>query len=457
MSEILHIPVDRELGERVHWLVTLRWLILALAAGAGLVGGHWLGGVLPLNRLWVTLVLLTLCNAIFWIITKRLVSRLTPCASHSILMHAQIGLDLLALTAVLHYSGGIENPFSVYYLLPVVIGSILMTRRASYLYATLATLLWIGLLLLEATGVLPHYNLTGFRLPVRYRQPAHIVAESFVLATATFATAYLASGIVERLREGERQLYLANASCELRAAELAELNRRLQELDRTRTLFIRLVTHELRAPVAAIQSYLQLILQGYVPEERLHEILSKAEQRARDQLDLIADLLDLARLGEPLDEAKTEPVDIAAVLQDILDMMQARLQDRAQRLQVDVQSNLPTVQAKEEHVRQVWVNLISNAIKYTPEGGDITVKLWQEEDGVHGLVRDTGIGISPEEQAHVFENFYRTEAAKAMARHGTGLGLSIVRGIMERYGGRIWLESEVGKGTTFFFVLPISQ
>jgi len=112
------------------------------------------------------------------------------------------------------------------------------------------------------------------------------------------------------------------------------------------------------------------------------------------------------------------------------------------------------VLANVEHVRQVWTNLISNAIKYTPDGGKVMVSLKEEDGKIRGAVQDTGIGIAPEEQERIFEDFYRTEAAKAMAHHSTGLGLSIVKGIMERYGGRIWLTSKVGEGSTFFFELP---
>ncbi|MBC7238043.1 MAG: hypothetical protein H5T69_19540, partial [Chloroflexi bacterium] len=302
--------------------------------------------------------------------------------------------------------------------------------------------------MLEATNVIPHYNLTGFRLPTRYQQPPHILSESLVLGIANFGVAFLSSNIARRLREGERRLYEANAACELRAAELAELNRRLRELDQSRSMFIRLVTHELRAPVAAIQSYLRLILDGYVPEERIKEIVAKSEQRARDQLELISDLLDLARIQEPRREEEVVPCDAEALLHDVVDMLQARADDKDQTVIVEVEGPVPPVRASEEHVRQVWINLLSNAIKYTPEGGQITVHLGCKPGMVCGYVRDTGIGISPEEQKHIFETFYRTESAKAMAAHGTGLGLSIVAGIMKRYGGRIWLESEVGRGST---------
>jgi signal transduction histidine kinase len=517
VSELLHIPLDRELSDRVRWLIRARWLALAVAVGVVLLANHWLQNILPMAPIWGTLAFIALYNLAFWIITTRLIGLAAPRKVHATLLHAQVITDLVALTVLLHFSGGLENPFATYYVLAVVAGSILMTRRDSYLYATIATVLWAGLLLAEATGLLPHYNLAGFRLPFRYREPMHILSEAFVLASTCFGAAYFSSSVIERLREGERQLYEANLSCEIRAGELAELNARLQEanrscelraqelaelnerlqeanrscelraqeladlnlrlqeanracelrteelaqlnerlreLDRSRAFFIRVVTHELRAPVAAIQSYLRLILDGYVPQERLTEIISKAEQRARDQLALIGDLLDLARVDEIKPEQVAKPVDVAAVLRDVVDLMQARAQEKHLTVTLDIALQLPPVMATDEHIQQVWTNLISNAIKYTPEGGQVTITLREEDGMVRGAVRDTGIGIGPDELPHIFENFYRTPAAKAMSHTGTGLGLSIVQGILKRYGGRIWVESEVGKGSTFTFELP---
>ncbi|MHB0856859.1 MAG: sensor histidine kinase [Anaerolineae bacterium] len=456
MSKILDIPLDRTLNDRVRWLIRLRWLTVALAASMALLGNHWLGGVLPVAPLWGTFLGIAVYNVGTWFVAKDLAARGAPAQSYASFMHVQVISDLVALTILLHFSGGLENPFSTYYVLLVAIGSILTNRRAAYLYAGTATVLWIGLLVLEAEQVLPHYNLVGFRLAGRYRETSHIVAESFVLGTANLGVAYLASGIIERLRQGEEQLYEANSSCELRAGELAALNARLQELDHTRSLFIRLVTHELRAPVAAIQSYLRLILDGYVPAERQTEIVAKAEARARDQLDLIGDLLDLARVQEIRDKPSA-PVDALAVLRDVVDMMQARAQDKRLTLTVSVAPDVPRVRASEEHLKQVWTNLVSNAIKYTPEGGNITVRLESERGNVRGIVQDTGIGMTPEETCRLCETFFRTEAAKAMAHHGTGLGLSIVKGILDRYGGRLWVESEVNRGSTFSFELPADE
>jgi len=454
LSELTHIPADRELSDRVRWLIRLRWVWLVAAVVTIVVGNYWLGGVLPLVGLWVTLAAVAAYNLVFALISYRLVGPSSPYEVYARLINIQIILDLVALTVVLHFSGGLENPFSAFYVILVVAGSILMTKRDSYVYAAIATLLWVGLLVLEAYGILPHHNLVGFRLPGRYRELVHIFAEAVVMAGTTFVAAYFASGVVTQLRASERLFYESNAACEVRAGELARLNSRLRELDHTRSLFIRLVTHELRAPVAAIQSYMRLILDGYVPAERFTEIVSKAEQRAREQLDLIADLLDLARISEPREEDRPRVVDAAASLRDVLDLMQARAQDKSLSMTCEVAKQPLKVMATEDHVRQLWTNLISNAIKYTPERGQVKVVLRQEGDMVRGEVHDTGIGIKPEDIERIFENFYRAEAAKAMSQHSTGLGLSIVKGIVERYQGRVWVESQVGVGSTFFFEIP---
>lgn len=453
MSEILRVPVDRALAERMRWLVGLRWVAIAFGAVILPVANWWVGGALPTGALAATLAGVALYNGAFYVLTHRMVGAATPPEAHVWLMHAQILCDLVALTAILHFAGGLENPFSVYYVLVVAVGSILMTKRDGYLYAAVATLLWGGLLVAEAQGWLAHHNLTGFRLPVRYQEPAHIVAETLVLATSSLGVAVIGSSVIEQLREGEARLLQSNMSCEVRADQLRDLNDRLQELDHSRSLFIRLVTHELRAPVAAIKSYLRLILDGYVPEERFMEIVEKSEQRAGDQLALIEDLLDLARAREPKEDA-IQPVNLADVLRDVLDLMDARIHDQRLEVHVDIGAGEPVVAADPAHMKQVWMNLVSNAVKYTPEGGRVVISLYVRDGEILGEVADSGIGIAPEELEHIFEDFFRTESAKEVSRQGTGLGLSIVRGVLERYGGSVCAESQVGVGSTFRFALP---
>jgi signal transduction histidine kinase len=457
VGTLLRLPFDRHIAERADWLTGLRWIVLSLVAIAALIGNAVLGLQVPSLAIWATLIGIAAYNLAFRAIARSNVLHDTRVGLHAQLLRTQIIVDMLALTLLLHLSGGVENPFSPYYLLLMLIGSILMTRKDSYLFAATGSLLWASLLLLEAGGIVPHYNLQGFRLPTRYMEWSHIGAEIAVLTSAAFLITYLSSNVVARLRDSERRLYETNRSCEARAYELDRVNERLQDMDRTRTQFIRLVTHELRAPVAAIQSFLRLIIEGYVKPEDMLPIIVKAEQRANDQLDLISDLLDLAHIRDRVPATDTPPCDIVHVLTDVLDMMQARMDDKAQKRTLVIADDTPPVTCmRDEQVKRIWTNLVSNAVKYTPEGGEITISVGREGSMLVCSVQDTGIGIAPEDQEHVFEEFYRTERAKEMARHGTGLGLSIARGVVESCGGTMSLRSAVGVGSTFTFTLPIA-
>jgi signal transduction histidine kinase len=367
----------------------------------------------------------------------------------------QIATDIVALTLLLHFTGGIENPFYLFYIVHVAAASVLLPRHYSLPYAALATLLFSGLVMAEYYQWVPHVHLTGLVSPERYQRGLYVAVVLFAFGATLFICAYIASAIAEMLVRREEELVESNVSCEVRAGELATLNQRLAELDKARSQFIRLVTHELRAPVAAIQSYLRLILDGYVPQERQREIIEKSERRALEQLALISDLLDLARLQEGRkQEEQIETLDVAQVLQGVTDLMQARAEEKDLLFSVQIEEGVPRVRANPEHLKQVWTNLISNAIKYTAPGGIVVVTLSQNPNYVVGVVRDTGIGMTPEQLQHLFEEFYRTEEAKAIERQGTGLGLTIVKRIVESYGGRIWVESEHGRGSKFSFALP---
>ena len=269
-------------------------------------------------------------------------------------------------------------------------------------------------------------------------------------------------GRSERMRELNEQLRAANEECRARRDELADLNAqlahvnaKLRQLDDARSQFTLLVTHELRAPVAAIQSYLKLILEGYVPEPKVRETLEKAERRAMEQLALIADLLELGRIQSADAHGLVQPVQIEQSLTEQLDFLSARAQERSITLHTTIGPNLPPVMANPDQIKSVWNNLISNAIKYNRDEGHVEISLEREGNRLVGRVSDTGIGIPPEAMSRLFSEFFRADNAKALSRMGTGLGLSIVKEIIERSGGRIRAESELDKGTTFHFWLPV--
>lgn len=468
MIEALGISQEKELRERVDWLIRLRWLAVVSALFIVVPVDLLWPGVLPISSLLGTIAALAVANILVLLCSRYLHSREPLQQRYINLLHIQLGLDLVVLTVFLHFMGGLETPLFFFYLIYVLVASAMFSRATSFGYAGLASFLYLALLIGEWSRLIPHHNLAGFAAPTLFQQPIHIFTNGLTLTVAAFLVAHFASRIVIRLRKRERELMEANLSCEargqeliqanlscqVRGEELMDLNAKLQEMHKARSQFIRLVTHELRAPVAAIQSYLKLILKGYVPPEREKEIIQKAERRALDQLALIGDLLELARLDQPEAKLKVGPLDLAEVLLGVSDMVRAQVEGKGNSLDIDIAPDLPLMEVDPEHMKELWTNLISNAIKYTMPGGKVVASLTQSDEGIVGRVQDTGIGISVDDLPRIFDEFYRADDAKAMEGHGTGIGLSIVKRILETYGGNIRVGSEVGKGSTFTFLLP---
>ena len=242
---------------------------------------------------------------------------------------------------------------------------------------------------------------------------------------------------------------------EAEVKEMVRAKAEFQRLGEARRQLMLGVAHELRAPVAAVQSYINLILAGYVATDELRPTLLRVQERLDEMLDLIADLLELARLRQgkeqPLQEATLQ--DMAAILRKVCDLFRPQAREKGQNLQVEILDH-PFLVADRNHLEQIWTNLVSNAVKYTPEGGRIEVTLQSEQDSIIGTVADSGIGIADDDRPRLFEDFFRTDEAKESGEIGTGLGLSIVKQTVESYGGVISVTSRLGHGSRFTFILP---
>ena len=454
-----HLPWRAELIDRIQWMVQLRWLAVVGAFGAIIIADSRLPGVLPLVQLLGLTAFVAVYNVFFYVYAHEIRPWSDQAAKLRVatwLVHAQIVLDLICLTLLLHFSGGAESPFTTYYVLHIVLASIILSRLASFMYALLAVFLYSAMLLLEYSQVIEHIHLVAIVDPDLYRRETYLLADVFALATTLFFAVYIASSITSRLRRREAELDGARLALQARGEELTSANERLQELDRTKTRFMLTVTHELRAPVGAIQSYLDLILNGYVAPEKQPEIMQRSRQRTAELLDLIAELLQLARIRD-MDPRRVplQPVDVVAVMREILELFRGEAEEKKQTVTTDISAEGPAmVAATSDHIKSIWTNLISNAIKYTPQGGRVSITVSTDGHEVVGRVQDSGIGIAPESLPHVFDEFYRTDEAKAVAARGTGLGLSITRRLVEIYGGHIGVQSQLGKGSAFTFELP---
>ncbi|MCG9127826.1 HAMP domain-containing protein [Candidatus Poribacteria bacterium] len=237
---------------------------------------------------------------------------------------------------------------------------------------------------------------------------------------------------------------------------------KLRKLERIRADFVANVSHELRTPLTSIRGYTETLLtNGNTKNKKRKEFLVKILKHSEGLSRLVSDLLELARLETGDVELKRTQCHLKDFHQQVLDVFEPVLEDSGVTLQWEIQEDLPQVSVDSQLFMQVFVNLIDNAIKYTPDGGVITVSAeanGTNSDAVNEVVvhiQDTGIGIPSESQSRVFERFYRVDKGRARKMGGTGLGLAIAKHILLCHNGRIWLDSELGEGTVFHFALPI--
>lgn len=252
------------------------------------------------------------------------------------------------------------------------------------------------------------------------------------------------------------------------AIENARLVKEVQEANLSKTEFVSFVAHELKNPMTSIRGYTDLLRGGQVGDvndmqvQFLGTIRGNIDRMSR----LVSDLADIARLETGHLRLEMEPTAVAEVIDEALTGLRGQIEEKEQTLALEVEGDLPPIYVDPTRVVQVLVNLISNANKYTPEGGRIEVGArldasLDEETGerrqvIHHWVTDTGIGIGEDDMSGLFGKFFRAESGKDMAP-GTGLGLNITKSLVERHGGMIWAESEAGIGSTFHYTIPVAD
>jgi signal transduction histidine kinase len=607
--------VEAELVTSLAWLIRLRWF-----AGIGVILGTWLVGGLfnlraPSAALYAIGAGILFYNLAFYLAEQRLSLRGAAAVTFSWLAIGQALLDWVAMTSLIHFSGGIESPAILFFIFHIIIASIFFTPKAAYGLAALAAGLLAGIVFLEYSGLIPHMPLVGLLDSPLYQNGLYILAVLFFFTSTALISAYLASTINERLRKREAEVMQLTESlhratvrlqtlndtardmsstlnlpqvldrlvqstaramdvraCSIRlldaggrrleavavyglsqaylkkgpvdaeenllarqvlsgrivnipdalnspllqypeearqegirsvlsapligkngplgilrayAVEPARFNaddeaflkaiaaegsiaienamayRAVEALDASKSHFIRIVTHELRSPVSVIRSLLQTMISGYTGElsgQQL-DILQRASRRAEFLQKLIDDLLDLAagKMETPAGE-QHEPVDLGAAVEKVVQRFEVPAREKRLALEFCLQdgSRPIMVMATLDGLDRIFNNLISNAVKYTPPGGRVTVSLLDEAEEARVVVEDSGIGIPEEALGHLFEEFYRAPNARALEREGTGLGLTIARDLLTRLGGRVAVYSQVGQGTRFTVTLPLA-
>lgn len=231
---------------------------------------------------------------------------------------------------------------------------------------------------------------------------------------------------------------------------------KLKEINKIKSQFVSMVAHELRAPLAAIKGWLEVVLSGEAggDAEQNRQWLKRAMDRADSLLAMVNDLLVINRMEAGTIAQKMEPVQINEVIRKIVEFLKPAAEKQKVTLNTDLAKDLPSIQADLRDMEKLFTNLISNAIKYNKENGSVVIEGKVDGSYLCYTIRDTGIGISPESLAHIFDDFYRADDEKTKKISGTGLGLTIAKKIVNSHFGHIEVESEQGKGSIFSVFLP---
>jgi signal transduction histidine kinase len=352
----------------------------------------------------------------------------------------QVNVDLVILTLMLHFSGGATNPFSFYYFFHTILSSILLPTRLAYGEACTTALLFCTMTVLEGAGILRHYDLVPFGI---HQHPVFIAGVCAAFSSALLIAVYMAASIMNRLR-----------------ARQADLERSLEEtarLESEKSHFMNVVAHDLKSPVASIETMVTSILSVYGREisPKALKALERIPVRTQELLRFIRELLDYSKI-ERLDGTQFPfvPVDLESIIARLTDVHLQTARNKKISLRVNAASGVPAIAGNPELLGHAAENLITNALRYTPEGGTVVIDIRSERDTVILEVSDTGIGIPENDIPHIFDDFFRAGNARKFTSGGTGLGLAIARGIVERHGGAIGVRSRLGEGTVFTVSFP---
>ncbi len=447
--------------ENTIWLIRLRWIAcIGLLFGVILSKAFFkveIKSVLPPLLIGIGIIIF---NFIFYLrysfLSKRRSEQTKECVEKRLIfVNIQIFVDLIMLTAIIYYTGGIATPIPFFFIFHMVISSIMLSKINAYFWAVFTIITQSIMIYLEHSGKIAHKYYFYFIPEINDKSGYTELFILIVFSITLVITVYFATTIMRPIRKKQLDLTIMKNELQEQKYKLESTNAELEDMDKSKTEFLYRVEHELKAPIAAILSMLSVVIRGYdsVDENKKKDFLNRSIIRVKSMKDMVKDLLSLSRVDAKNFQLNKTDLKFYEIIEEIIDELTPYAQKKNIGLKTNLADKLPDFYADRDALTEIIRNLIHNAIKYSFEGF-VTIALVMNNNELIFSVLDTGIGISEDDLGNIFEEFYRTSNAKAF-EEGTGLGLALVKKLVEQLGGNIKIESELNKGTKSIISFPV--
>jgi signal transduction histidine kinase len=424
-----------EIRKRNRWLIMLRYgavaMLASLIIGLMILQNHSGNFRIDTEPLWLIAASILLYNIVFhriWIVFPKVKRSKRVHSLH--FSFAQICADFIALMLFIYFTGGIETPLFGFFIFHVIIGSLFLPGLIMAIIATVMLGITLTGALLELWGVIPHHGVQLLMNEPLYNNPYYLAIFFVLFAIMIYLSIYLANSIARQLYRRERALTQAYDE--------------LEEAERSKSKYVMSVVHDLKTPIAAVLTYLNMLLEGTLGElkKEHRRPLQRSKSRLTAAIDTINDVLYISQLKLDIDEGEREIIKIADIMEEIHADTRVLLNSKDIIYNYDDRTDGQDMIKGEPWLMKLALsNIISNAIKYTPDGGRIEVIVEQYEHSICIIIADSGIGIPEAEQNKIFQDFYRSSISKKKGVEGTGLGMSIVREIVHRHNGTVTVNS----------------
>lgn len=437
---------EKRLIARAYWMVNQRWLVIVTLVALTWLAYNLFNITMSATAIYLFAIGLIVENIITrWLLAyvkRRKMERVQR--SVRVVIHFQIICDLLILTGILHFTGGIENPFFLAYFFHMVISSILLPRLYGYLYATLSVTLFGLLIYSEYLGILNHHCLCFNNIPsTTLFNDAYFVTTTFcVFVVISFILIYLSTSIGVRLRNQEEKLTLAIIQ--------------LKKNDAIKNEYVLRVTHDIKSHLAAIQTSLSVLTSGVFGklEDKQQEFLERAYKRAEKLIKFSNNLLHLTRIRLE-NQVEKQTFSLSSLIKKVIADHQEDAAAKNIEITCHIDKSIDNYFGNKLSFDEVFQNLIGNAVKYTGENGKVDITAKKRLHKIRIEIKDNGIGIPQDELKNIFSEFFRGSNAKEKDFQGSGVGLSLVKEIIKRHDGMIWVENQSTGGAKFIIVLSV--